>query len=560
YASSSELQRYFRVTRWLQRVPFRSEFKEEYLAYYLLGVMYPARNKAAEAASRWMGLRSDFFGKLFGTGTHWELARCNEWQSTEHPVTIDHHFFKSKAEILVVRAESIGGEATLWPEDRERAEGAPRSKAVEFRVFSPFTRPENAAFEALRHLPGQEQSGGLQLSAWLGIDSARQLVGPHVLSVLDRHGPSAKKILGDDFPESALWWRQGNWVEVTMKLRGVWHGLTELDARAPNFMRSPLWHKKTLNAVAASWVQDCHAWTVPLKPSAITPLAVGRARGLVEPVPEFYLRMSWIAKWMAQEIAEVEVYRNPVPARIRDTQRLAESLRAKVKLNPTEEQIEDLLWTAAGVLAKIDFSHGVKLGGPPTIIGVLAAADELDALAHDLALEAKPGGRLWRQVLLTTVRLEPLWKELEVLCLRLSMIAGKQLAGETLTLEESNVVLFFGLTLSRIMLYEDAAPSFPVDDSPKIVRPAAGPSRGTAFHAATGRPRILYVLYPWQGSELFCQGVILPYHEVESDRPMDDQEWRKLWPRTAGSRPQAAKWLEGFIPAEGARVTERGNE
>lgn len=571
YESSTELQRYFRATRWLERVPFRSEFREEYLAYYLLGVMYPAKTKADEAASRWIIRRADFCAKLFGSSSSWELAQFSEGRDAGHPgllidvfskanpqvVVIDDAFFKRKSEGLVFRASMMEEKNVPWCEDRDRAAGLPRSKAVEFRIFWPHFRPEDAAFQDLYQVPGQERSGGLELSAWLGVDWARQRIGAPILSVLDQQGPGAIKIYGDDFPEASVWWRQGAFAPVAMKLRGAWHGLTELDVRVPEFMRSTLWQKKTLNTIAASWVQDCHAWTMSVKPQVITPLYRGTARGLVEPVPEFYLRMSWIAKWMAEQIAEVEICRDPVPAQIRKTQKMAEDLRAKTRLDLTEAEKSHVLSLAAEVVAKFNFNRAAPTEEPPTVARMLAAADELDNLARELAMEAKPGSPLWRQVLESTLRLEPRWKDLEVLCLRLSMIAGKQLAGDVLTLEESNIIMSFGLTLSRIMLQDAATRRFPADDdSPGIVHVSAIPPRSTVFHVATGRPRLLYVLYPWQGEELFCQGAILPYHEMDSERPMDDQEWRKLWPQAEGNRPQAAACLDGFIPSGDVALKE----
>jgi hypothetical protein len=108
----------------------------------------------------------------------------------------------------------------------------------------------------------------------------------------------------------------------------------------------------------------------------------------------------------------------------------------------------------------------------------------------------------------------------------------------------------FGQTLSRIMLQDVASDRFPIDDdSPGIVHVSAIAPRSAVFHVATGRPRLLYILYPWQGEELFCQGAILPYHEVEAERPMGDQEWRKMWPQAEGDRTPAAACLEGFIPS-----------
>ena len=69
------------------------------------------------------------------------------------------------------------------------------------------------------------------------------------------------------------------------------------------------------------------------------------------------------------------------------------------------------------------------------------------------------------------------------------------------------------------------------------------PERREVFEVGAGRPRVIYVLYPWKGETYFCKGGVVPYYEFK--RPMSgrltDEGFRRLLDKR-GSR--LSPWLE----------------
>jgi hypothetical protein len=66
----------------------------------------------------------------------------------------------------------------------------------------------------------------------------------------------------------------------------------------------------------------------------------------------------------------------------------------------------------------------------------------------------------------------------------------------------------------------------PRDDAPRWVEVARNPQRDTALAVATGRPRYLYVLNPWNDMEILCQGSVMQYYEYDAkNTPLTDTEW-----------------------------------
>ena len=88
----------------------------------------------------------------------------------------------------------------------------------------------------------------------------------------------------------------------------------------------------------------------------------------------------------------------------------------------------------------------------------------------------------------------------------------------------------------------------------------ADPRDGSVMHAAIGRPRLMHVLYPWQGKEVLCVGVVMPYHEVKDTKTLTDAEWRERFRVRDGKRPPVPEWLKGFVPLEGVKLTGRDEE
>ena len=136
-----------------------------------------------------------------------------------------------------------------------------------------------------------------------------------------------------------------------------------------------------------------------------------------------------------------------------------------------------------------------------------------------------------------------------MLCQRLALLAEEQLQGTDFTMEEKELIQQLGLQLARLAFYKGESYTNPRDDAPRIARISSDPKIGGAFHVGVGRPRLLYVLYPWKGQEILCQGAVLTYHEVSQPGTMTDDEWRAQFERE--TRPPVPAWLEELVPEVG---------
>jgi len=74
------------------------------------------------------------------------------------------------------------------------------------------------------------------------------------------------------------------------------------------------------------------------------------------------------------------------------------------------------------------------------------------------------------------------------------------------------------------------------------------------MHVGIGRPRLMYVLYPWQGREVLCRGVVMPYHETEAAKTLMDAEWFQQF--EADTRPPVPAWLKDWVPTQKVSLQE----
>jgi hypothetical protein len=144
------------------------------------------------------------------------------------------------------------------------------------------------------------------------------------------------------------------------------------------------------------------------------------------------------------------------------------------------------------------------------------------------------------------VPVEMQWTKLLELCEGLEQLANKQLNGEKFDEHDDQFVLRYGDNLAAVLLYEEHAASEPSDDALRIVEVLAAhvsfSNTISHFHVAVGRPRAIYVLYPYQGKEVLCRGAVLPYFEFTHETPLTDAEWKTLY--DSPQRPKQPGWLK----------------
>ena len=114
---------------------------------------------------------------------------------------------------------------------------------------------------------------------------------------------------------------------------------------------------------------------------------------------------------------------------------------------------------------------------------------------------------------------------------------------------EEQFIKSYGHLIAGIMLYGGNSYLAPNDDAPRAIDVCANPEAGGYLLVGVGRPRALYVLYPWKGRTVLCQGAVLPYYEFVSPARLTDEAWRQRL--DAGSRPPMSGWLAPVVSETG---------
>jgi len=575
YAASTRLQPYFRALRWLQLVPFRLKHPEELLAYHMLemvktsphgygavkvdAALLPIGCDAATherlnyALSR-RGRLAGFFGLAFDERdlTHLVVSRQDQL-----PVQLDADFAKRHAEELSWMQNAVSNPGN----DRVR-QTVPDSKDLEFHVLGAFHKTEEAALNHLGRLAddSSKRSLGLEFTGWLGFPKAESLLKKQ-LGAKAVNGLAPLRPYLEDYGDPKLaaipWWRRisDGYRDVGLQYRAALRVLAEVDRRAPSFMQGEAWRAKSLQTAASSWAQTRHPAALQSQFEFHVPRGTTGEKGFVEPVPDFFRRMARVAGLLGSISAEAEGNSDPVEPAIEWAKEVGRMLREAASKTMTQSEIGSEMMWANEELAKYHGYGSTIDSDKATQADLIKLAAELDALGVELERDAKPGTTLWEKVQHQRMHLAGRWHDLEVLCFKLAILAEKQLQQVPLDDNDGQLIKGICYDLSVTMFYSGAALKHPADDAPRIARIASDPQNGSVLQVGIGRPRLLLVLYPWQGKEILCQGVVMPYHEVREKQALTDAEWRQC--QSGNSREGIPEWLRKLVPADEIVVKER---
>lgn len=569
YQNSIRLQRYFRALRWLQVVPFRMDRGEELLAYHMLemalqppwkwgGGMKDTKhlpvgldNVTHEELTQALWKRKRFASSFGLKWSEWDLCETAISRGDEAPLKVDAAFFGERQKLV-----GEAGKATrVASNDRVRTTN-PDPSLHELRVLSGFRLPEDDAMTVLTRDGQPDRSPGLEFAAWLGLPKAEEMSGQALVTRLASLRPEIETY-SDDKLKSLPWWQRVShgYGEMSLTYRAALRLLAEVDPRAPAFMHGEAWKAKTMQTVASSWAQERHAWALQSKPEVHVASAAPNAKGFVEPVPEFFRLLTSVAATMGELAFDAEVNSDPVMPAVEDLRAQSRWMQEQVSGKPSKEQVFTAAWIGNQTLADFrGYAEQVE-SEKATPDDVKRLSKKMTALADEFEREARPGTASWERIQAKRIHTTRLWHRLEILCMRLAALAEKQLQKVPLSEEDGRLVEGVGDELSEIMLYRGQAKIFPADDAPRIARIATDPQSGEVLHVGIGRPRLMFVLYPWEGKEILCRGVVMPFHEVRDAKTLTDDEWRKRQDGT--SRAAVPKWLHGHVPTEEIVVQSR---
>jgi len=265
-------------------------------------------------------------------------------------------------------------------------------------------------------------------------------------------------------------------------LLALWRSLTQPPAPwAPDFMRQSAWHWKSANTALASWALTRRAFALEQPDSITIDFGIDDPPPLiVEPAPEFWSAFRTVAEVFEQRFQQA-----------------------------------GLLRPYSG--AELDEACSAWNSGDTSALGRLYLIDRWSALLK-------------------------VARSTERLCLR----QGAHLPADP---EDARLISFlydslFFATTGQGGGFMGASGQIPPDLAPQVVPIWSNPTTRATLHAAVGRPRWMWVLYPWEGRPVLCRSAALTYFEfAEPDgHRVTDAEWKARLDSKTPPPPPA--WLE----------------
>ena len=256
--------------------------------------------------------------------------------------------------------------------------------------------------------------------------------------------------------------------------------------------------------------------------------------GFVEPVPEFYARLAIL-------VEKTEGLLNRRGALDLDYRMMAANVRtlvARLEENGirTKDPMDVMMAIYRGSGGEPDESDlnlvSVLSGRSSVGASAPSGADlvsKLQALADGLDKGRMPDDeRVAYCLKAKQIDIAPLWRQLGEVARRLETLSHKQLRGADLNDDDSGFLRSYGIGIAGIMLYGGNSYEVSRDDAPRVIDVHAN-STGTKYlEVGVGRPRALYVLYPYKGGEVLCRGGVMPYYEFAGAERLTDAAWKTL--------------------------------
>jgi len=334
----------------------------------------------------------------------------------------------------------------------------------------------------------------------------------------------------------------------------------EPEPDAPAFMSGRAWQAKSCQTALSGWAQLRHAWVLQSKQSVLYMGICIMPSGLVEPVPEFFARMNRLAEKTHAHLRRHGAFETCGMAAAEQLRDLAGILR-KLGTNEVNSAEADRMLSRDENPALWSLYDSVSLGEEKDVVfrgynveALLKLADRIEG--GDAADDPDV-----RDLNSQEVQIEARWHRLCDLCKRLEILARKQLRGVAFSQQEEEFLKTgYGEELGYLMFYDGTSYESPLDDAPRIADVFSNPTFGESvkyLHVGIGRPRAIYVLYPWQGKEVLCMGAVMPYYEFVHDSRLTDGEWKQML--DSAQKPKSPEWIEPLLGAEQAPGKRTGD-
>lgn len=544
YEGSAALGRYFRAMSWLKAIPFRVQQDEELLAALLLARTIRPEQFADKQQAKRLNQFIEGFADFVGEKDDWDLVEVNRRLDSARADLSDGLAEQRRQLLASINVEHDGPKVSdvigFLPDDPTKVQ------EPQFRILSGLRMPDAVLFQRtgdprrFRRMPDGLEVAAALGSAWAK-DRLRTQAPPEVLAIIDQTRPL--------FTGSSLY---QEWLKCLSTL------VAPPDPRAPPLFGQEPWKIKSHQTVLASWAEQRHNWVLYGKETILTTGVGPRVpTAFVEPNPEFFGRLARLATHTKTRLTDMGVFAKDSRA---STLNAAGQVTAVADLlakggpatlkelrtpaaekwwNVKDEKRQSALREADAFQAHVEWV--LRIADAQNDMPWPQRIERLRALAAHLEKGKIPDSAA-RFVWSSAPGAEDsakLWPSLESTCKELQSLAQKQLRGESWTEAEEAFLRQYGHTIAEIMGYRASAVNTPKDTTPKIVSVAADPWGGRGYlQVGIGRPRILYVLYPYQGRDVLCAGSVLPYYEFTDRQRLTDAEWKQRLDSPTPAQPK----------------------
>lgn len=540
YAGKTELERYFRATGWLQAIPFRVADDVEFSAFLILFRL--AHDTARTDQSEWgMQVINNAYDRLLGKADSGDLFY-------DRGTLFDLYTFSLDSKWLAAQRDALSKETQAAPQINDQVAVPGRDETLErsMRILSARRVPDALLFAKTEQARNGAYPGGLELATLLGSPTARKLLeakNPELLKAVDAE-IKTQDSARDPYQPMSLY---SEFLDTLALL------FQPPDKAAPEVFRSPEWGFKSLQTVLGGWAQARHAWTLQTKPNAFYGSeSIPIPCGFVEPVPDFFDRMSLLAK----ESAIAFDFPSSEDANRADAIDQLNILARSLKQDPKQSELsmddeEAALNTWYQLIDRM--AEKPKPGTAQKMLAAFdlwqkdrpALAERVDRLVHHF--EAEPLTADERDYLHDLyAETGTNWYLLSVLCAKVEALCQKQLREAPFSKDDIEFMTNYGQHLGHIMFYGGNSYEIPRDDAMRICDVYTNPREAKAVEVGIGRPMQIYVLYPYLGKKILVHGAVSTYYEFANDTRLTDTEWKALLESPKPPKPALVEWIQAL--------------
>jgi len=537
YTQSELLRRYFMVLTWFQSIPFRVENDEELLSILILGKTLNASYTEDFLKQKKIEKFFRYYRELAGQPNDWDLLFASQI-TRDRPGDL-----KKVREYLVKKVADSKERLKIDDRFKNVQDNSVTTDFKSFKIISPFRIPDTVLFRQTAGFQKRHNVWpiGLGLCAVLGSDYAiEQLVSDvfkdrkDLLQTINNFKPIIE-------PESLY----NRYLSCLSAL------IDYAEHDVPEFMNSRPWMVKSCNTVLSSWVHFRHAMEFQAGESVLYTVESSGdfTAGFVEPDPEFFERLGNLVEDIMNLFQLSGAFIPPKHIITKDLKIFAGLIKNNkypqpydtlTDLSAVEISAINRSIVSLGTLGNISFKKEDFAGLREEINAkILSFADDIGNGRYD----DEPDYHAF--ILETNIDTKRLWMSLRHMCNRLEVLAHKQLRGVKFSKKDNYFLTDFGEKLAAVMLCDGYGYHGSNDEAPHIIPVYSRSEKNTRLYTGTGKPRLMYLLYPYKGREILCIGAVVPYYEFVSPTGLTDEQWKKRF--DGDERPESPVWLKPIM-------------